>query len=470
MTKDLRSFLADYTRTHPEQVLCIDREVSHDQEIVAIIFALEKRQQYPILIFNRVRAASGGISPHPVIINMFASRARCAEAFGSTYERAGQDYFNKTMQAPIRPVVVDRREAPVKDVVLSPGQFNLLDYPAPVHHFMEPGPYFSGGYFTSYDLETHTDNSSLHRGWITGPDRVRINLNPNNHSGLSLAAYRRAGKKMPWAFWQGHHILACIGAETKMAYPKSHYDMMGVFLGEALRLVPSETLGDDFLIPADAEFVVEGWVDPTTVFAEGPFGEYAGYLGGQVVAPEFEVTCVTHRRDAYWHAILNGHADGATVGGLGIEGGLYNRLKQSIPSLQAVYFPMSAAQREHVYIQLKNPNPGEAREAIMAALPFDWRLKHAFVVDDDIDIFDEREVLWAIATRTQWDKDLMVFTDMRRNPLDPSQVNGHATKAGIDATVPRDRPYPPRNSVTVQVQLEDYVAADRLNAVPLERL
>jgi len=153
-----------------------------------------------------------------------------------------------------------------------------------------------------------------------------------------------------------------------------------------------------------------------------------------------------------------------------VEGGLYNRLKQYIPSLQNVYFPMSGAGREHAYVQLKDPNPGEAREAIMAALPFDWRLKHVFVVDDDVDIYDDREVLWAVATRTQWDKDVMIFPDLRRNNLDPSQVEGQATKGGIDATVPRDREFAVRNSVSVEVRLDDYVDSSRLAAVPVERL
>ena len=94
------------------------------------------------------------------------------------------------------------------------------------------------------------------------------------HNALNFGKYERAGREMPCAYWVGHHPLACLAAQARLGYPESHYHAMGGLLEEPLRLVPSETLGEDFLVPADAEVVVEGYMQPGVRVPEGPFGEY----------------------------------------------------------------------------------------------------------------------------------------------------------------------------------------------------
>ncbi|MBI4318222.1 MAG: UbiD family decarboxylase [Chloroflexi bacterium] len=474
MPKDLRSYIREYEAAHPDEVLHIEKPISCKQEVTALVTKLEREGRYPIVICHNITTAGGQKSALPLVTNLMASRSRCAEAIGSTYRMVGMDYCEKTRDKRIAPVVISRSEAPVKEVVATGEAIDLTQYPALIHHAMDPGPYFTGGFMVIHDPDTGIDNCALHRGWIIDRRTVRFYLTTYTHNRQNMNKYEARGQEMPLAYWIGHHPAACLGAQARLAYPESHYDAIGGLLGEPLRLVPSETLGDDFLVPADAEVIVEGIARDWRRYPEGPFGEYTGYMGPQIPNPQFEVTAITHRKGAYWHDLLVGHPDNQVMGGFGIEGAIYEAVKRVVPSLSSVYVPLSATCRFHGYLQLTNPRRGDAREAIMAALPVDYRLKHVFAFDDDINIFDEREVLFAIATRTQWDKDLLVFTGTRGSELDPTIVEAVTTKGGLDCTKPAQEAFAERNTISGEayerVRLEDFLALSQLDQIVTERM
>jgi 2,5-furandicarboxylate decarboxylase 1 len=470
----LPGFLDAYEQRHPGQVLHVHREVSCDQEVTAIVQRLEAIERYPVLVFHRPRTAAGTISRFPLVVNLYASRARCAEAMGSSFRDVGQDFYRKARLERRQPVVVERTDAPVKEVVLRGQELNLFDLPALVHHDGDPGPYLTAGFFTHYDPDSGIDNSSLHRGWIVGERAVRVYPAANSDAERNLRKHEARGEPMRAAYWIGHHPLAGLGAQTRVAYPGSHFEAAGGLLGEPLRLVPSETLGEDFLVPADAEAVIEGTIAPGKRYPEGPFGEYTGYLGPQVPNPQLEVTAVTHRASAYWHDIMVGWADTAVMGAFSLEGAIYEAVKSRVSSLANVYLPLSGRCRFHAYLQLRDPLEGDAREAIMAALPVDRRLKHVFVFDDDVDIFDDREALFAIATRTQWDADVMIFPRVRGVPLDPSIDGRLTTKAGIDCTKPVGKVFAERlrvrEGLVESLSLAEILGEDALQQIPTERM
>ncbi|HLH21365.1 MAG TPA: UbiD family decarboxylase [Chloroflexota bacterium] len=470
----LPGFLAAYERAHPEQVVHVEREVSCVQVVTAIVQKLAAEDRYPILVFQRPRLAHGGISRFPLVVNLYASRQRCAEAMGSTFRDVGRDFYRKARLERRPPVVVGRDEAPVKDIVLRGADVNLFDLPALVHHEGDPGPYLTGGFFTHYDPDSGIDNSSLHRGWIVQERALRVYPAANSDAERNLKKYEARGEPMPAAYWIGHHPVAGLGAQVRVAYPGSHLEAAGGLLGAPLRVVPSETLGDNFLVPADAEVVIEGFIEPGKRYPEGPFGEYTGYLGPQVPNPQLTVTAVTHRAGAYWHDIMVGWADTAVMGAFGMEGTLYEVVKSRVPSLKNVYLPLSGRCRFHAYLQLEDPAEGDAREAIMTALPVDRRLKHVFVFDDDVDIFDDREALFAIATRSQWNDDVMIFPGVRGVPLDPSISGRVTTKAGIDCTKPVGKVFAERLQVRADVldgvDLAAVLGAETLQAIPPERM
>jgi len=203
------------------------------------------------------------------------------------------------------------------------------------------------------------------------------------------------------------------------------------------------------LVPADAEIVIEGWARPNVTAGDGPFGEYTGYLGPAVDAPVCEVSCITRRRDAIYHDYGSGLTDMLVPDNMTMEGKLYGLVRGVAPSLVNVHVPASG-RRFHAWLQLRDPAPGEARDALMAALSY-RRVKTVAAVDADIDIFSSEAMLWALATRVQWSRDAIVVDGLSGSSLDPSLPEGvqTASKMGIDATLPPPMPGAPRTTPPV---------------------
>ena len=194
---------------------------------------------------------------------------------------------------------------------------------------------------------------------------------------------------------------------------------------QAIALTPSLTLGDEIMVPADAEIVIEGWAHPGQLEADGPFGEFTGYLGPQVLAPVIEVTAITHRRGAIYHDYGSGLVDMLVPDNMAMEGKLFGLIRQIAPSLRNVHVP-SSGRRLHAWLQLEDPGPGEARDALAAAMSY-RRLKTVAAFDMDVDIFDESSVMWGLATRVQWDRDVLRVDGLSTSTLDPSLAAGART-------------------------------------------
>ena len=178
-----------------------------------------------------------------------------------------------------------------------------------------------------------------------------------------------------------------------------------------------------------------------------------GYSGPQVVAPVCDITCITMRKNAVYHDYGSGLTDMLVPDNMAMEGKLFGMVKAVAPSLKTVYVP-AGGRRFHGYFQFDNPAPGEVRDALTAALSY-RRLKLAVAVDADIDMFNEAEVLFALATRVQWSRDSFTLDGLSGSNLDPSTTAGARTvsKMAIDATLPpapfpgAPRPVPPRSTV-----------------------
>jgi 2,5-furandicarboxylate decarboxylase 1 len=258
----------------------------------------------------------------------------------------------------------------------------------------------------------------------------------------------------------GHHPAFYMGSQTK--HLVDEVKIIGGVMGEPLELTPSETWGHEVLVPAQAEMVIETQLSTTEVDIEAPFGEYTQYYGGQRLNPVADVKAVTYRKDAYYLDIMPGHADHLLLDAPMIEAYLYNRIKAVVPGVVAVHMPVSGTARLHAYVQLRKSNDAEPKTVIATALSSDYRVKHVIVVDEDVDIFRDDQVLWAVATRSQWDKDLVVIPGMMGTRLDPSGNGIITTKGGIDATKPFDvHAFPQRllipKSVLGRIRLEDYL-------------
>lgn len=466
MAKDLRSFIRQYEEAHPEDVFRIEKPLKAEWECSAVAKKFDLQHQYPLIIYNQVVSAEGSVSPHAGIVNVVGDRQKLAFALDTTEDEVGPVWAERVKAGGIPPQLIDRRDAPCKENILKGDEINLLTMPALRIHEMDPGHYITAGLFTCHDPETWTVNAAYHRGFIAGPREIRCYLSSGTHAYLNWAAHRDKDQVMKVAYWIGHHPAVLMGAHTHQAYRESHYDSAGAVSGEPLRVVPSETLGDDFLVPADAEFVIEGIMRPGVVDNEGPFGEYPRYYGPQIMSPVMEVTCVTHRSGGIWDTHMVGMVH--DYGAVQAEHFIYEIAKKAVPQVTAIHMPRSGNGRFHCYVQLRKTNDGQPKTVAMAILGAFYWVKHVVVVDEDIDIRDDAQVLWAIATRCQMDRDLFVVPGAFGSQLDPSATRDSiSAKAAIDATMPAlPQRYPLRTNVPADVmdglKLEDVIPAERL--------
>jgi 2,5-furandicarboxylate decarboxylase 1 len=482
--KDLRSFLTEVRERYPEELITVERELDLRFEISALLVKLDRAHKFPIMLLPKVRNVEGRPCAFPLLSNLFASRRLCALAFDCSAERVGLEYDVRTQQLKT-PLVVGRTEAPVKQVVRKGNEVNLFEFPVPLPYHMEGGRTILGSVVTTVDNDgANIYNCAYQTLRLLGPRKVTVGLGEGTHN---WERYRErvadAGEGLPAIAWIGHHPAACMGSLTRVPIDVDEYSVIGGALGQPLRLTPSETWGEKFLVPADAEIVIEGVIPPKERGRHGLRADYARYYSPETLRPVMEVQAITYRRDAIYHDIHLGGRDQDHLGGIPLEGSLYRAVKQAVPTVKNVHLPSSGCSRFHAYIQIKKTAAGQGREAIVAALGVDRRVKHVVVVDEDINIFDDAEVLWAVATRSRWDRDLVVIPNMITTTRDPTAYAGspgdlsyHAytvAKGGIDATMPAPpEPFEIRikvpEEVMDKVQLQGYLGNDLLSKIPLD--
>ena len=450
MGAGLQTYLRELKERLPEDLVRVEREISPaDFEVTALLQHLENERRFPALLFTRPRSVKGERSPFPLLSNVFATRRRSALALGMDPADEGLalslEYAAREEKL-VAPVVVPRREAPVKQVVKRGDEADLYDFPVVRHHAMDPAPYLDMTPVMK-DPEGGFYNVAFLRTMLKGPRRLGLHMSPR-HNWQIHRKNEEEKRPTPVAVVVSHHPAFYLGALNVSPFGVDDYARIGAIMGEPLRLVASETWGEDFMVPADAEIVIEGHVLPGVKEVEGPFGEFTGYYGPQRLRNVIEVTAVTHRADAVFQHIFTGHRDTWVLGGIPKEGSLFNLIRGVVPTTRAVHFPISGCCRFHCYISIDKKVDGETKQAALAALGGCDFVKHVVVVDADIDIYNEEEVLWAVATRVQADQDVDVIKNVKGNTLDPSQTDNIMTaKMIIDATQPLQRPFEARVAV-----------------------
>jgi 2,5-furandicarboxylate decarboxylase 1 len=282
---------------------------------------------------------------------------------------------------------------------------------------------------------------------IKGRDTTSIHLTSAKHL---WEFYRRAearGQPLPVAFAFGVHPAIALGALAIGSIDEDERGIMGALLGEPLALVRCET--SDLFVPAYAELIIEAEILPRERTAEGPFGEFTGYSLGERQREVVKVRAITHRREALFQDIAVAHLDHLLLSTIPIEANLYRAVRSMVPSVKAVRVPAPFT----CYVSIEQRIPGQAKNAILAVLGADLYMKRVVVVDHDVDIFNDRQVNWAIATRCQPDRDITIISNARGSDLDPStKEDGYTAKWGVDATAkPSLATYVPRNRIPPEV-------------------
>ena len=238
----------------------------------------------------------------------------------------------------------------------------------------------------------------------------------------------------------GGHPIDYFGATMRI--PGDELSLLASLRSAPMPVV--KCLTNELRVPADAEWVLEGYLgEEGYVEPEGPYGEFLGYYGGVKTNPVFHVTAITRRRDALFQTLTIGGAsmsctDTAQLTTLRTEVLVWRALETAVREPVAVYAPPATGGVYNVRIAMRQRVPGEPRNAIAAAFGSLANVKNVFVVDSDIDVFSDEQMEWALATRFQPDRDLVVASSFRTIPLDPSVADHDSlgAKAGFDLTMP----------------------------------
>ena len=450
MAQDLRAFLEQVKRKRPADVQVVTKPVDPAYELTALVVKLEKeRRQRPILLFENVKGTK-----FPVLTNLHASRSRLAQAINCAPEAMLQTYL-RAMERPVAPRVVGT--GPVKEVVEKGAGVDLYALPQIVHHEGDAGPYITAAISFAKDPVSETWNCAYNRLMIQGRDTTSIHLTLGKHLWEFQQIAEQRGEPLPLALVIGVHPAIALGALAIGSIDEDERAIMGALLGEPLELVRCET--SDVLVPAHAELVLECEILPGKRTAEGPFGEFTGYSLGERQRELVKVRAITRRRDAMFQDITVAHLDHMLLSTIPMEANLYRAVRAMVPSVRAVRVPAPFT----CYVAIEQRLTGQAKNAIMAVFGADLYMKRVVIVDHDVDVFDDRQVTWAIATRCQPDRDLTVVTNARGSDLDPSsREDGYTAKWGVDATAkPSLAGYTPRHRVRPDVwerlRLEDFL-------------
>ena len=440
MPQDLRTFLEQVKRDHPEDFLAISREVDPAFEITAITVKLEQEaKRRPIILFEKVKDTK-----FPVLTNLHAGRSRLAAAIGAKPEEIQRAYLG-AMEKTIPPKLVSK--APVKEVILTGDKIDLYKLPQILHHQEDAGPYITAAISFAKDPNGATWNSAYNRLMIQGRDKTSIHLTLAKHLWEFQRAAEAQGRPLPVAFAIGVHPAIALGCLAIGSIDEDERAIMGGLLGEPLELIKCET--SDVLVPAHAEMIIEGEILPHERTAEGPFGEFTGYSLGERQREVLKVRAITHRHDAIFQDITVGHLDHLMLSTTPIEANLYRAVRAMVPTVNAVRVPAPFT----CYVSIEQRISGQGKNTILAVLGADLYMKRVVVVDHDVDVFNDRQVNWAIATRCQPDRDIVTISNARGSDLDPStKEDGNTAKWGVDATAkPSLAAFTPRHRIPKEV-------------------
>lgn len=334
MAKDLRSWLKELEERVPGELIRVPKEVDPSAfEATAILHQMEAQRRFEAVLFERVKDLKGRLSPFKILMNTFGTLRKIGVAIdipeGKRIEIIKRMLERQTKA--IRPVRVSPEEAPVKQVVKKDKAVDLRDLPIVRHVDMDGGPYLTP-IIVSKDPGGNRYNVSWNRMMYVDSRHLGIHLSPR-HLWSYFSKAESQGKNMPIGVVLGHHPAFHITGALLTPLGEDEYNAAGGVLGEPLRLVPSEVYGDDLLVPADAEMVVEGEIHAGRRVVEGPFGEFTGYSGSQRLSCLFEAKAITYRKDAIFIDIfpcktehLNAH--------LPIEASIYAQAKAAVPTVK----------------------------------------------------------------------------------------------------------------------------------------
>jgi 2,5-furandicarboxylate decarboxylase 1 len=454
--RDLRSFISECEEKLPHEFVRVSREVDPKHEITAIIKKLDLMGKHPLVVFEKVKGYT-----IPVVCNTDTTWSKFGLALGVSPDRVEEFYAEREDEAirlnryPAR--ILERKDGPCKDVIKTGKKASMADFPFLIHHEGE-APYLTRAIGCVTD--SHGNPHASHYRFMVKKPRLGVtHITPGRHLWNIYTERMRQGKPMEMAFALGLHPAWAVGSQSRVAHPPTEFDVAGALMGEPLDLVRCETI--DVLVPAAAEIVIEGEIPVDAREEEGPWGDFTRYH--QVASRHpLVVKAITHRKDPIVHDMGSWPSTGPILGRIPQHAHMNRKLKEAVPDVKLFrYGP--ATGWFYGFIQLDKKHEAQPKQAILAAFANDIYLKFVICFDTDIDIENGAQMAWALSTRVQADKDMLVLPGVLGTDLDLSApAEGVVTKVGIDATAkPFRKDMPPvakvPDDVMARVKLTDYV-------------
>jgi 2,5-furandicarboxylate decarboxylase 1 len=461
---DLRSYIRHLEKSG--ELVRISREVDPRFEMAAVMEQLEQRRLG--FIFENVKG-----SRFPAVGGLFNKLERYGEALGYKGSAPfGHSAFDAMLrnakEHPVEPRVV--ATSPVKEVIQLGTDVDISALPVPTFYELDSGPFITAAVGIARDPDSGVQNIGVYRTLILGPNRVVINASSLSDLIRIYGKWKALGQAMPIALAIGVDPAMLVSAACKLAPDQSEIGVAGGLQGSPLELVKCET--SDLLVPAHAEFIVEGRVD-FSERVDNTLGEFAGQYGAETASPT-EVTAITHRRDAMFYTIMAGrNPEHNTLGGVAVydvQRSISSALREAIPQIKDLSVTMQPGlgTLAHVVISIDKKNDAEPGNIIETAFkaggnffPVSKITKRITVVDTDIDVNNAADVEWAVWNRTARAEKYQVIPDIQSWELERCAKDGmKSLRIGIDATMDMEdvedliRPVTPGAE---KIHLEDYI-------------
>ena len=409
--------------------LAVAREgVSLEYELAGIAKKLDGKQA---VLFPKPAGHSV-----PVVSGYVASRSWISEAMGTTDAELLGCYRDASEKGtPWKEIAAE--DAPIRQVTVE--QPDLLKlFPIPRHNEHDSAQYITAGVIIARNPKTGAQNVSIQRIQVKDGRRLQALILPRHLNAFATMA-EEMGQDLPIAIVIGADPLTLLASQAVVPIDQDELEIAGSLHGAPLEVVKCS--GSEIRVPAHAEIVIEGRVLANVRELEGPFGEFPRTYSPAGQHHVIAVDRVTHRKNPIFHTIIPAELEHLMLGASPREATILGLLQRSFPNVLDAHLARGGTCRYHLYVKLKKRRESEAKNVIMAAFGAHFDVKQVIVVDDDVDVHNPTEVEWAVATRFQADRDLLVVSGAQGSPLDPSttltgRLDGTSAKMGLDATRP----------------------------------
>jgi len=424
---DLKGFLDDLRQAN--DLVEIEEEMSPRFEIGAILWELGEREG-PAALFNRVAGFPGKI----VVGNLMGHRRRLAKALGVQEAELTAAYLERKTRrvAPVR-----LEEAPVKQVHVAVDDVDLLKIlPALIYHERDTSSYLTCAVTFARDPETGQQSMGLHRIQVRSEKELAICLATPPLAGFLHKAWEM-DKPLEVAVAIGTDPAVLIAAVTWCPEGDDKIEIAGALRDRPVQLVDCEKV--NLRVPANSQYIIEGSIQPQNMAREGVFGESSGIYVEEVESPLINVHHISHRKTPFYQALQTWSSEDDALFNLCFGSDILENVQRDYPFVLNLHI-VSGTVGGHAVVSVTDCSAPMLRSAMVAILIRSPFVKKVIVVDDDIDIRNSREVEWAMATRFQADRDLLIINAVQGSVIDPSTLHdGSTCKVGMDATFPKVR-------------------------------